>query len=76
MTGSRRTSREWTGPANRLPNRTACALLSCSPDCPQEGCTEEIMLAHGFTVEQLVETRALWPRHRYTAACESGWQGD
>jgi hypothetical protein len=24
-------------------------------DCPQEGCTEAIMLAHGFTIEQMVE---------------------
>jgi hypothetical protein len=23
--------------------------------CPQEGCTEAVMLAHGFTIEQLVE---------------------
>jgi hypothetical protein len=24
-------------------------------DCPQEGCAEAVMLAHGFTIEQLVE---------------------
>jgi hypothetical protein len=36
--------------------RRALELLA---DCPQEGCSEAIMLAHGFTIEQLVElTRA------------------
>jgi hypothetical protein len=24
-------------------------------DCPQEGCAEAVMLAHGFTIPQLVE---------------------
>jgi hypothetical protein len=34
------------------PNRRrALELLAASPD----GCTEEIMLAHGFSVEQMVE---------------------
>ena len=33
------------------PRRRALELLAASPD----GCTEAIMLAHGFTVEMLVE---------------------
>ena len=32
--------------------RRALELLSSSP---QEGCSEAVMLAHGFTVDQLVE---------------------
>jgi hypothetical protein len=40
--------------APRVPasHRHALALLA---DCPQEGCTEAVMLAHGFTIAQLVE---------------------
>jgi hypothetical protein len=29
--------------------------LELLADCPQEGCSETLMLAHGFTIEQLVE---------------------
>jgi hypothetical protein len=32
--------------------RRALELLA---DCPQEGCTEAVLFAHGFTVEQMVE---------------------
>ena len=32
--------------------RRALELLA---DCPQEGCTEAIMLAHGFTIADMVE---------------------
>ena len=32
--------------------RRALQLLA---DCPQEGCSEAIMLGHGFTVDQFVE---------------------
>jgi hypothetical protein len=32
--------------------RRALELLAC---CPQEGCSEAIMLAHGFTIAQLVD---------------------
>jgi hypothetical protein len=34
------------------PSRRALEMLA---DCPQEGCTEAVMLAHGFTIEQMVE---------------------
>jgi hypothetical protein len=36
------------------PSRRRCALELLA-DCQQEGCSEAVMLAHGFTVEQLVE---------------------
>jgi hypothetical protein len=30
-------------------------VLELLASCPQEGCTEALMLAHGFTVERMVE---------------------
>jgi hypothetical protein len=53
----RRNARKRNAPATR---RRALELLASSRD----GCTEAIMLAHGFTVEQMVESRA-------RRACES-----
>src|SRR5207253_3180304 len=38
-----------------VPSLIAAGHSNCSPAAPQEGCTEALMLAHGFTVEQLVE---------------------
>jgi len=37
------------------PGPTAVARLNSSPPCCRDGCTESILLAHGFTVEQIVE---------------------
>jgi hypothetical protein len=31
-----------------------CRALELLADCPQEGCSEVLMLAHGFTIPQLV----------------------
>jgi hypothetical protein len=45
---SRRNARKRNAPATR---RRALELLAASRD----GCTEAIMLAHGFTIEQMVE---------------------
>jgi hypothetical protein len=47
--GLRRTRKHVLNPLRR---RRALELLA---DCPREGCTEAVMLAHDFTVEQLVE---------------------
>jgi hypothetical protein len=41
--------------ARRLPRPTQRRALELLADCPQEGCTEAVMLAHGLTVAQLVE---------------------
>jgi hypothetical protein len=50
--------------------RRALELLT---DCPQEGCTEAVMLAHGFTVEQLVElVRAGLATPRRSASARGG----
>jgi hypothetical protein len=40
--------------ARRLPRPTQHRALEILADCLQEGCTEAIMLAHGFSVEQMV----------------------
>ena len=37
---------------SRYPTPRALELLA---RCPEEGCSETLMLAHGFTIEQLVE---------------------
>ena len=37
------------------PGPTAVARLNSSPPCCRDGCTESILLAHGFTIEQMVE---------------------
>jgi hypothetical protein len=39
-------------PRPKPDRRRALELLA---GCPQEGCTEAVLLAHGFTVEQMVE---------------------
>jgi hypothetical protein len=41
--------------ARRLPRPTQRRALELLADCPQEGCAEPIMRAHGFTVDQMVE---------------------
>jgi hypothetical protein len=41
--------------ARRLPAPTRRRALELLADCPQEGCAEAVMLAHGFTIPQLVE---------------------
>jgi hypothetical protein len=38
-----------------MPPRRLRRALQLLADCPQEGCTEAIMLAHGFTIPQLFE---------------------
>jgi hypothetical protein len=45
--------------------RRALELLA---RCPEEGCSETLMLAHGFTIEQLVESRPRRP-HNCEADC-------
>jgi len=49
------TSPRRTAVARRLPRPDRRRALELLADCPQEGCTEAIMLAHGFTIEQLLE---------------------
>jgi hypothetical protein len=39
-------------PRKKPDRRRALQLLA---DCPQEGCTQALLVAHGFTVEQMVE---------------------
>jgi hypothetical protein len=51
----RRTSPGRPNSVRRLPKPDRRRALELLADCPQEGCTEAIMLAHGFTIEQLVE---------------------
>jgi hypothetical protein len=46
----RRNARKRNPPATR---RRALEMLAASRD----GCTEALMLAHGFTIEQMVELR-------------------
>jgi len=41
--------------ARRLPRPTQRRALELLTSCPQEGCSEAVLLAHGFTVEQMVE---------------------
>jgi hypothetical protein len=41
--------------SRRLPKPDRRHALELLADCPQEGCTEAVMLAHGFTVGQMVE---------------------
>jgi hypothetical protein len=44
------------GPAaRRLPRPTRRRALELLASCPQEGCSEAVLLAHGFTIEQLVD---------------------
>jgi hypothetical protein len=42
-------------PARRLKPDRIRALELLAAGCPQEGCTEAVMLAHGISVEQIVE---------------------
>ena len=42
-------------PRRRQPKPDRIRALELLASSPQEGCTEAIMIAHGFTVEQLVE---------------------
>jgi hypothetical protein len=44
-----------TPAARRLPPPTQRRALELLASCPQEGCPEAVMPAHGFTIEQLVE---------------------
>jgi hypothetical protein len=39
----------------RLPKPDRRRALDLLADCPQEGCAEAVMLAHGFSVPQLVD---------------------
>jgi hypothetical protein len=41
--------------SRRLPKPDRRRALQLLADCPQEGCTQAILVAHGFTVEQMVE---------------------
>jgi hypothetical protein len=41
--------------ARRLPAPTRRRALELLADCPQEGCAEAVLLAHGFTIPQLVD---------------------
>jgi len=41
--------------ARRLPRPTQRRALELLASCPQEGCSEAVMLAHGFSVAQMVE---------------------
>jgi hypothetical protein len=47
-----------TSPARRngrrLPKPDRRRALELLASCPKEGCTQAILLAHGFTVEQMV----------------------
>ena len=43
-------------PSRRLPKPDRRRALELLASCP-EGCTEAILRAHGFTIEQMVETR-------------------
>jgi hypothetical protein len=38
----------------RLPEATRRRVLELLAQCPQEGCSETLLLAHGFTTDQLV----------------------
>jgi hypothetical protein len=38
-----------------LPKPDRRRALEMLARCPQEGCSETLLLAHGFTIEQLVE---------------------
>jgi hypothetical protein len=42
-------------PRRRLPKLDRRRALELLAACPQEGCTQAILVAHGFTVEQMVE---------------------
>jgi len=53
----RRNARKRIPPATR--RRALELLASC-----RDGATEAIMLAHNFTVEQMVELVRAWPRER------------
>jgi hypothetical protein len=39
----------------RHPAPTCRRALELLADCPQEGCPEAVMLAHGITVDQMVD---------------------
>jgi hypothetical protein len=39
----------------RLPKPDQRRALELLADCPQEGCAEAVMIAHGFTIPQLVD---------------------
>jgi hypothetical protein len=43
-----------TGVARRLPRPTRRRALELLADCPQEGCTEAVMLANGDQMVELV----------------------
>jgi hypothetical protein len=40
---------------SRRPKPDRRRALQLLADCPQEGCTQALLVAHGFTVEQMVE---------------------
>jgi hypothetical protein len=50
-------------PSRRLPKPDRRRAFELLASCP-EGCTEAILRAHGFTIEQMVETRPDWARER------------
>ena len=39
----------------RVPKPDRVRALELLAGCPQEGCTEAVLAAHGFTIEQMVE---------------------
>jgi hypothetical protein len=41
--------------ARRLPRPTQRRALELLASCPQEGCSEAVLLAHGFAIRQMVE---------------------
>ena len=56
------------GPPQKPPgrHRRALVLLASCPD----GCTEAVMQAHGFTIEQIAELITRWARHPRSHAGE------
>jgi hypothetical protein len=45
----------------RLPRPDRRRALEWLAGCGVEGCSEHVLRAHGFTTEQMIETRALSP---------------
>ena len=59
-------------PASAYPNPSCRRALELLADCPQEGCTEALMLAHGFTIAQSGQAGPRWARERERRA--GGWR--
>ena len=73
---ARKCSRKRVATAAQRRRQALKLLASC-----RDGCTEAIMLAHGFTVEQMVDLRIRTPTHGYEptreaamAAFAKGWR--